>query len=192
MRLDLSSNRLKIQALLSSIAAILWPITRRLVIMRKSVVFLLIVMITAMLSGCIISKTPSTNNFTMKVGEQKTFSVDAFPFNGTYAWNLDEVPLSNMGNSIVYTAKVGKHSLTVRATHALFIDKQTWNITCDPTIDLLNSMVYIPGGTFMMGSTDNWNGWAQYTTPVHQVTLSGFYMGAYEVTQAQYLAVMGE
>jgi formylglycine-generating enzyme required for sulfatase activity len=52
-------------------------------------------------------------------------------------------------------------------------------------------MVYIPAGTFMMGSTDNEYGWAQYTTPVHQVTLQAFDIGAYEVTQAQYEAVIG-
>jgi formylglycine-generating enzyme required for sulfatase activity len=43
----------------------------------------------------------------------------------------------------------------------------------------------------MMGSTDDEYGLAQYTTPVHEVTLQGYEMGAYEVTQAQYLAVMG-
>ena len=61
----------------------------------------------------------------------------------------------------------------------------------NPITALLSSMVYIPGGSFMMGSTDNEYGWAQCTTPVHQVTLQAFDIGAYEVTQAQYLAVMG-
>jgi formylglycine-generating enzyme required for sulfatase activity len=61
----------------------------------------------------------------------------------------------------------------------------------DPVTQLLNSLVHIPAGSFMMGSTDNEYGWAQYTTPVHQVTLQAFDIGAYEVTQAQYLAVMG-
>ena len=61
----------------------------------------------------------------------------------------------------------------------------------DPITALLNSLVPIPAGTFMMGSTDNEHGWAQYTTPVHQVTLQAFYIGAFEVTQAQYQAVMG-
>jgi formylglycine-generating enzyme required for sulfatase activity len=42
-----------------------------------------------------------------------------------------------------------------------------------------------------MGSTDNTFGWAMYDTPVHEVTLAGFEIGAYEVTQAQYAAVMG-
>jgi formylglycine-generating enzyme required for sulfatase activity len=61
----------------------------------------------------------------------------------------------------------------------------------DPISQLLNSMVYIPAGTFQMGSTDNEYGFAQYTTPVHTVTLQGFDIGAYEVTQAQYQAIMG-
>jgi formylglycine-generating enzyme required for sulfatase activity len=51
-------------------------------------------------------------------------------------------------------------------------------------------MVYVPGGSFEMGKelgTDS----SGDATPVHTVTLTGFYMGKYEVTQAQYQAVMG-
>ena len=48
--------------------------------------------------------------------------------------------------------------------------------------------IYIPAGKFMMGSE---NGSAD-EKPVHGVTISkGFYMGKYEVTQAQWQAVMG-
>jgi formylglycine-generating enzyme required for sulfatase activity len=48
--------------------------------------------------------------------------------------------------------------------------------------------VLIPAGSFMMGST---NGDAN-EKPVHQVTISqAFYMGKYEVTQAQWQSVMG-
>jgi formylglycine-generating enzyme required for sulfatase activity len=50
-------------------------------------------------------------------------------------------------------------------------------------------MVWIPGGSFKMGNT--WGGGNSDETPVHTVTLTGFYMGKYEVTQALYLAVMG-
>ncbi|HEY9802457.1 MAG TPA: SUMF1/EgtB/PvdO family nonheme iron enzyme [Leptolyngbyaceae cyanobacterium] len=52
-------------------------------------------------------------------------------------------------------------------------------------------MVQIPGGTFTMGSPQ---GEAErYTdeSPQHQVTVPGFFMGKYEVTQAQYQAIMG-
>lgn len=49
-------------------------------------------------------------------------------------------------------------------------------------------MVYIPQGSFMMGS----NNGESNEKPVHEVTIKeGFYMGRYEVTQAQWQAVMG-
>jgi len=52
-------------------------------------------------------------------------------------------------------------------------------------------MVYVPGGSFEMGDVKNEGAIGAYEKPVHTVTLSGFYMGKYEVTQAQYQAVMG-
>ncbi|GEM_PF-1326705 len=48
-------------------------------------------------------------------------------------------------------------------------------------------MIYIPGGTFMMGSNESDN-----EKPIHQVTVKPFYMGKYQVTQAQYQALMGK
>lgn len=51
------------------------------------------------------------------------------------------------------------------------------------------TMVYVEGGTFMMGSDDadaNSN-----EKPIHQVTLSDYYIGETEVTQALWKAVMG-
>jgi formylglycine-generating enzyme required for sulfatase activity len=50
-------------------------------------------------------------------------------------------------------------------------------------------MVYIPGGTFLMGSE---SGEAlPDEKPVHQVTLSGYWIGKYEVTQAEWVSIMG-
>jgi formylglycine-generating enzyme required for sulfatase activity len=255
--------------------------------MKRSLSILIVFMVTAMLSGCILSKTPKTNDVYIPFGEQMTFTVNVFPSNATYTWTLDGVPQSNTGKSYVYTAVVGNHMLVVKAKQILGTDTQAWNIltnntppvanvgpdqtvvpgsnvtlngsgstdpennivsyqwqqtdgltvtltnadkaiaqfrasvvigsvltfeltvsdagglqstdTCvvsvsemsDPITDLLNSMVSIPNGTFQMGSTDDENGWAHYTTPVHAVTLQGFEMGKYEVTQAQYTAIMG-
>ncbi len=158
--------------------------------MKKSVVFLFITILIAMLSGCILSKSPNTSSVILTFGSQKTFSVEIFPSNAKYTWTLDGSPLPNSGKSYLYTALGGNHTLVVKAKHILGTDTQTWNIH-DPITDLLNSMVSILGGTFIMGSTDNEYNWAQYTTPVHQVTLQGFEIGAYEVTQAQYEAIMG-
>jgi formylglycine-generating enzyme required for sulfatase activity len=49
-------------------------------------------------------------------------------------------------------------------------------------------MIFVEGGTFQMGS----NSGAEIEKPIHQVTLSSFNIGKYEVTQAQWKAVMGK
>jgi sulfatase modifying factor 1 len=48
-------------------------------------------------------------------------------------------------------------------------------------------MVFVEGGTFQMGSSSG----ESDEQPVHSVTLSSFSIGKYEVTQAQWKAVMG-
>jgi len=50
-------------------------------------------------------------------------------------------------------------------------------------------MVQIPGGSFQMGQ--NGDGTSGNVEPVHRVTLTGFSIGKYEVTQEQWQAVMG-
>jgi formylglycine-generating enzyme required for sulfatase activity len=50
------------------------------------------------------------------------------------------------------------------------------------------TMVWVPGGSFTMGDTA---GGGESNETKHQVTLSGFYMGQTEVTQAQWQKVMG-
>ncbi len=52
-------------------------------------------------------------------------------------------------------------------------------------------MVYIPGGTFMMGSPATEERREEYESPQHQVTVPAFYAGKYPITQAQWQAVMG-
>ncbi len=60
------------------------------------------------------------------------------------------------------------------------------------TINL--EMVFVQGGTFMMGQPDpdiGGKGLSNDEQPPHKVTLSDFYIGKTEVTQAQWRAVMG-
>ena len=53
-------------------------------------------------------------------------------------------------------------------------------------------MVWIAPGTFQMGSPPSEEGRDSDEGPVHEVTIrQGFYLGKYEVTQAQWEAVMG-
>ena len=52
-------------------------------------------------------------------------------------------------------------------------------------------MIWCPAGSFMMGATTNEVGSNAMEKPQHHVTLThGFWMGKYEVTQAQWQAVM--
>ena len=54
------------------------------------------------------------------------------------------------------------------------------------------AMVYVSGGTFTMGATSEQGGDAyDVEKPAHSVTLSGSYIGKYEVTQELWKAVMG-
>lgn len=53
-------------------------------------------------------------------------------------------------------------------------------------------LAYVPAGSFMMGSPASEVGRSNDEGPHHQVTIrDGFYMGRYEVTQAQWQQVMG-
>ncbi|WP_213772941.1 formylglycine-generating enzyme family protein [Bradyrhizobium sp. dw_78] len=58
----------------------------------------------------------------------------------------------------------------------------TWT---EPTTGM--EFVWVPSGCFNQGSTD---GYAN-EQPVHRVCVAGFYLGKYEVTQAQYEKIMG-
>jgi formylglycine-generating enzyme required for sulfatase activity len=52
---------------------------------------------------------------------------------------------------------------------------------------VLFSMMPVEGGTFKMGSNDS-----EFEKPIHNVTLSSYYMGETEVTQALWKAVTGK
>ena len=52
--------------------------------------------------------------------------------------------------------------------------------------DFEPEMVFVKGGTFQMGSNDYDN-----EKPIHDVTLNDYYIGKYELTQAQWKGLMG-
>ncbi len=65
--------------------------------------------------------------------------------------------------------------------------ERDFNLNEDVTI----TMVWIPAGSFIMGHLDNEQDSGEDEAPRHEVNIaSGFWMGKYEVTQAQWGAVM--
>ena len=88
--------------------------------------------------------------------------------------------------------KTEKISATLTKVEAPAATQPTTTATAaKPTVkDFGNiEMVFVEGGTFSMGSraSDAYG----VETPAHDVTLSSFYIGKYEVTQGQWRAVMG-
>ena len=57
--------------------------------------------------------------------------------------------------------------------------------------EIMRNMVYVEGGTFTMGATSEQQNPDDDEKPTHRVSLSSFYIGKYEVTQALWKAVMG-
>ena len=70
-------------------------------------------------------------------------------------------------------------------------DSVTFNVKVEGDSNISMDMVWCPPGTFIMGSPENELGrWDDETQ--HSITISnGFWIGKYEVTQAQYKAIMG-
>jgi len=81
-------------------------------------------------------------------------------------------------------------------TLAVVVAMTSHGFTADLTIELPGGvtmdLVYIPAGTFMMGSPVDERGRFSDREDLHQVTLTqGYYMGLTEVTQGQWEAVTG-
>ena len=90
----------------------------------------------------------------------------------------------------------------VRAVSAFGNKSQTEATTTATSVSSVNAapdaltqieMVFVKGGTFTMGATAKQRGDADSDEkPAHRVTISDFYIGKYEVTQAQWETVMGK
>nr|NQU92473.1 SUMF1/EgtB/PvdO family nonheme iron enzyme [Bacteroidota bacterium] len=70
---------------------------------------------------------------------------------------------------------------TAKATIRNDIKRQDW----EP------EMIFVKGGTFTMGCTSEQSDCGNDEKPTHQVTVSDFYIGKYEVTQKQWGDIMG-
>jgi formylglycine-generating enzyme required for sulfatase activity len=83
--------------------------------------------------------------------------------------------------------------LTIALTQAMCKkEKEKEKVTEDPVApSTADGMVFVKGGTFTMGCTSEQNDCLDSEKPTHSVTLSDYYIGKYEVTQAQWKEVMG-
>lgn len=156
-------------------------------------------------------------SFTVASGETKTEVVGApIPMYGTLVLNTSPADASvvidgqKMGETpLVQRLLIGKHtielkkdgyedqSFEVAIEHNQRLDeKRTMEKLPErpkTIVDYGIEMVFVEGGTFKMGATSEQGSDADSDEkPVHSVTVSNFYIGKYEVTQAQWKAVMGD
>lgn len=146
----------------------------------------------------------ATAVFTIQAPEQ--VATPAFsPSGGTYSSaQTVSITCATPGATIRYTtdgtvptatSSAYSNPLTVSVTTTINAKgfKSGWTDSATATADYLiadlSRFVLVPGGTFTMGDT---RGVGQPgELPTHSVTLNSFYIGKYEVTQAEYSAVMG-
>ena len=82
--------------------------------------------------------------------------------------------------------------LMAQTTEQISVDTLSKNIIFTVPNGPSFEMVYVQGGTFTMGCTDDQKGKCEKDArPAHQVSLTEFYAGKYEVTQSLWKAVMG-
>jgi formylglycine-generating enzyme required for sulfatase activity len=121
-----------------------------------------------------------------------------FSDNGS-TWTAWEPPTSTRAHAL--PAGLGYHTVRVQyldgvgnnsgvyGDYIKFIPPTEETVMLPGSVPLV--MVWIPGGTFTMGSPDTEQGRITPEGPQHAVTLSGYWMGKYELTKRQWQAVMG-
>lgn len=85
-----------------------------------------------------------------------------------------------------YTTISG-HQVAVETDKVTIVNLQMEKTETEP--EEIEGMVFVRGGTFTMGCTDD--ECYDWELPAHQVTVSDFYIGKYEVTQKEWREIMG-
>ena len=103
------------------------------------------------------------------------------------------INVSNSQISFRLTTKTAAASAPAISAPAIATATPVSSVNATPDALPQIEMVFVKGGTFMMGATPEQGKDATFIEkPAHSVTVSDFYIGKYEVTQAQWEAVMGE
>ncbi len=130
------------------------------------------------------------------------------PPGGTYEGGVDVgITTTTLGTTILYTtdgsdpnSNSSVYVSPIHVTQTTTLKAKAYRsglqdsaiATANYTIEtppIPENFVFVPGGTFTMGDTRGAG--ESNEVPTHSVTLSPFYIGKYEVTQAEYTAIMG-
>ena len=137
------------------------------------------------LSDIVLDKT-----LLIDVGESAILTVTFIPENATnkkVTWESSDTNIATVDNGKVTGIALGESTITVTSLDGGYIAQ------CFVYVQPIEpEMVWVEGGTFMMGCTEEQGeDCLNSEKPAHQVTVSGFYIGKYEVIQRQWVAIMG-
>ena len=142
-------------------------------------------------SAAITSFTPTSGALGQIVTLTGTYftGATAVKFNGTTATTMSVLNATTISTTVPDGASSG--TITVTTPGGVATSATVFTVTSTAGTPSTNpndgaAMVWVPGGTFTMGSPDDIG--LTYEHPAHQVTLSGYWIYQYEVTVAQYRA----
>ena len=154
------------------------------------IVMLLIVIVVACKKEHVTNVTLNKTDITLYVGQTETLIATVHPENATnktLRWtsnNSDVVILDNNGkvSAIKVTGKeIGTATIIVTTKDGGYVAE------CNVRVIFFEpEMVFVEGGTFMMGSN-----FYNFEQPIHQVTVSSFNIAKYQVTQREWKVIMG-
>ncbi len=117
----------------------------------------------------------------------KTFSTPLKHVTGDVGNNVTAGNKTIIWDALAEVDKIVGSQIVFKVTAEPKIGKQTFRVN-----GVSFTMVYVQGGTFTMGAHDNQlTNVSESEKPAHSVTLSSFAIGETEVTQALWVAVMG-
>jgi formylglycine-generating enzyme required for sulfatase activity len=148
---------------------------------------------------CTVTVTPRIDvtgidleeTFSLMVSTNKSLRYTLYPANATndeVIWTSFNTGIASVSDGIVSGVSEGETIITATTADGGF--EATCAVTVTQFIPEVDGMIWIPSGTFMMGSP--FNEPLSYDNEIlHSVTLTeGFYMGKYPVTQAEFEKVM--
>ncbi len=166
------------------------------------------------------SSPPNANQSSSQTNVATAISDEPTAYDVKFSCNVSEASIYIDGNNYgkpngPRTLKTGSHQVkvvadgyedyttTIKVTsdNTSFDFKMTKALPTEPYVakvetftvkDVSFEMVYVEGGTFLMGTNEDYPDDYSENKPAHLVTLSDFYIGKYEVTQELWQAVMGK
>ena len=131
-------------------------------------------LLLALVPLCLLAQVPVTRNSTKPKAKPKTEQT------------AKPAPAKKKTNQAAKSSG-GQRTSASASSSRQSISSQTFTVN-----GVSFDMMYVKGGTFTMGATSEQGSDADSDEkPTHRVTLSNFYIGKYEVTQALWEAVMG-